>query len=187
MKTEMLLYRPAPTSNMINGEMEKSRGPLSKNYFYIKVEDLVQVYNGDASKELDPNKVETKILVYEDRVNGWFLDVIDEIKDDPDAGMLVIQSLVNLMDNHSKLTGSGGAGAAVKKLFNTDINTNAIKNGNPTGIRFDLHGPAVKKTETGIIINPSKFADAIRLEINRSIKSMRNGTHAAFARNFRMF
>jgi len=178
--------RPKPSLTMINGEMEKSRGPLSKNYFFIKVEDLVRVYNSDASRELDPNKAETKILVYEDRVNVWFLDVIDEMKDDPDAGLLVLQSLTNLLDNNAKLTGSGGASATIKKLFKTDTDWVAgVRSGKPSGIRFDLHSPAVKKTETGLVINPSKFADAVRLEITRCIKSLRS--NKTFARNFKLF
>ena len=170
---------------MINGEMEKSRGALSKNYFYVRVEDFVKIYNSDASRELDPNKAETKMLVYGDRMNAWFLDVIDEMKDDPDAGLLVLQSLVNLLDNNAKLTGGEGAAKTLNRMFKlAPATVAAIRSGSPSGIRFDLHSIAVKKTETGIVVNPSKFTDAVRSEIIRSIKPLRS--NRKFAKNFKL-
>ncbi len=61
-----------------------------------------KVYDELTSRDLDPNSVDDKIIIYERQVKGWFLDVADRLKNEEDSGFVVLNIGVSCLEGIQK-------------------------------------------------------------------------------------
>jgi hypothetical protein len=76
---------------------------LSKNY-YCKSPNKEKVYDKRKSdgSTLNINDIDTKILIYEDRVNGWFLDIANDLKKDGCAGFVILSIAISYIEGNQQ-------------------------------------------------------------------------------------
>lgn len=86
---------------------------ISKNYFHLEPHDgkiydqrivMVALQKGFPPylSGLNPNNINTKILVYEDRVKEWFLKVGKRLKQDNEAGFIILQIALSYIEGNQQ-------------------------------------------------------------------------------------
>ncbi len=166
-------------------------------------------YNSDTKKhilvdkrtkiEYDPYDINTKIMVYEDRVRRWFLDIADRLKTDDSAGFVILQIAISYIEGNQQLRdGSPSINGsrtsfinAMKRIFNldntSDVDMSEFHNQVRCGLFHDgitrekvfLSGEftnAISVNNNQIYINPHKFLDKIVEDLSNYITLLRNGT-----------
>ena len=76
---------------------------LSKNY-YCMSSDKEKVYDKRKPEgpTLDINDIGTKILIYEDRVNGWFLDIARQLNAIADTGFVILSIAISYIEGNQQ-------------------------------------------------------------------------------------
>jgi hypothetical protein len=141
--------------------------------------------------------LDTKILIYEDRVRGWFLRVADVLKADGDAGYVALQiavSQVEGMQQHfdgEDSTGASGPafkagctrifGLEAKDSAQLDVLWKAVRNGlfhdGFTKSKVFLSGdPGVALTfdKGNVVVNPWRFCDAVKRAVEAYVADLKN-------------
>ncbi len=65
---------------------------ISPNFF------IDSEIDGKIMKEYDKDDLNTKILVYQDRVKGWFLDIAQSLRDNQHAGFVVLMIAISQIE-----------------------------------------------------------------------------------------
>lgn len=193
---------------------------ISKNFFHwepiigpwVFDQRLVNKYLAEnkppKESALDYRDIETKILVYEDRVKGWFLDVANELKKNNEAGFIILQiSLSYIEGNQQYREGKSSRnvsekffirgmsrifkrrGKNYKKLlkdFYKQVRCGLFHDG-MTRRNVTISGEFKKDllfTKNEIKINPHKFLDTIYEDFENYIKQLKNKKNARLRKSF---
>ena len=143
----------------------------------------------------DPNLIETKLMIHKDRVNGWFLDVAERLKEDNEAGFVILMICLAHLEGmaqyrREQITNFGESSQILKeelkRIFTIpsfhsraiDILVEDARHGLfhdcMTRRRVFLSGQYLSPIiwdEVGevVLINPHSFLDAIRADFERFI------------------
>lgn len=81
-------------------KMEQVKQAISENYYVMSnnIYDKRQVSNSSLSL----NDYETKIKIYEDRVNGWFLKIAEKLKRDNEAGFVILSIAIAYIEGNQQ-------------------------------------------------------------------------------------
>ncbi|MCK5040569.1 MAG: hypothetical protein KAR87_06390 [Candidatus Aenigmarchaeota archaeon] len=149
---------------------------------------------------LDYNNIETKILIYEDRVKEWFLKIGVKLKQDNEAGFVILQIATSYIEGNQQYiegqTSNQKSKAffkkAMKRIFpeiikivNIDIFLGTFYEQVRCGL---FHDGMTKKSVTisgeypealcfldsNILINPHKFLDVIYENFENYISELKN-------------
>jgi hypothetical protein len=182
---------------MIDGELQANRGVLSRNYYYIRVEDFVKIYRRGESREMDPDAIETKIAVYEDRINNWLINVLVKLKDEPDSSFAAMQIAAAYIEGNQRLRDGGSKNnafvKAAKRILSVDSSYDKtirdfyrhITSGNFNNLVISNFKAAVAKGDYAgkINVNPKKFVECVEKDLRHYIndlKKNRNGLRKNF-------
>jgi len=106
-----------------------SKRAISKNYFHWDPSEDGKIYDqrvinklSDPKKEainfgLNPNEINTKILVYEDRVKEWFLEVGKRLKSDNEAGFIILQITLSYIEGNQQYREGESSERKSKEFF----------------------------------------------------------------------
>ncbi len=171
---------------------------ISKNYFHWEPSIDGRIYDqrfvdkhlkeNQAPEEssFDPGDIDTKILVYEDRVKTWFLDIADGLKKNNEAGFVILSIAIAYIEGNQqfregKTSNRRGRSPkffirGMRRIFNKEhVAENILKEfyhqvrcglfhngmtGNKVSISGQLPLP-VRNDGEKIDINPHKFLDNI--------------------------
>ncbi|MEM3405475.1 MAG: hypothetical protein QW273_03450 [Candidatus Pacearchaeota archaeon] len=67
-----------------------------ENFKIWSEKNFLEKYSKDHG--LNPKEINTKILIYEDRVKGWFLDIATELKSLRDSGFVILQIVLSYVE-----------------------------------------------------------------------------------------
>jgi len=148
---------------------------------------------------LNPNSVDTKILVYEDRVLEWFLNIGNRLKGDNEAGFVILMiSLAYIEGNQQYREGrsshrqsSAFFKKGIKRVFpylRRIANVDDLLDNFYADVRCGLFHDSItrkKVTISGqfndpitlgkvININPHRFLDAVKLDFRKYISILKN-------------
>ena len=195
---------------------------ISKNYFHMEPSDEQLIFdqrlidrflieNKDPRDSgLDYNNIETKILIYEDRVKGWFLEIGEKLKQDNEAGFVIIQIALSCMEgNQQYIEGEISRNRSklffIKSMKRIFPDSSQVKNIDEIlGIFYDQvrcglfhdgmtrsvvtinaeHKSAIDFTSSDIVVNPHKFLDSIRKAFEDYIMELKNPSNTALRQNF---
>ncbi len=181
---------------MIDGQMQITRSMLSKNYYYIRVEDLTKVYRKGSSSEMDPDDINTKIDVYEDRVGSWFLGVVNALREQNGADFAMMQIAMAYIDGNQQLREGkrtqDAFARAMRRMFGL-ISPDLLKSFQrqvSSGLFHELVVSSSKvPIERGdyvaqIRVNPKKFVAETERDIRKYISELRNKKNGQLRKNF---
>lgn len=169
---------------------------ISENYY---------IQNNDAFDKRAPNtplllnEEKTKIKIYEDMVNGWFLKVAERLKQDNEAGFVILSVAVAYIEGNQQFRESKLSKNNSKKFFIKGVRRIFDKENVPENILADyysqvrcglFHDGMTKKNViisadfadplrylNGVIrINPHKFLDKIKADFESYIAELETNT-----------
>lgn len=180
---------------------------LSPNYIQID-SNLVR---GPEGTEHSINDTIIKIKIFEDRVNGWFLDVAENLKTNRSAGFVILSVAVSYIEGvqqfidgkPSKNESQNRFAVRMETVFNkfgiTDLIAREFYKSARNGLFHDgmtrkmikissAFSSAIRYDGNDFEINPVLFLDEIRKDfeayINALIKAHNDGNNAGLIANF---
>lgn len=138
---------------------------ISKNYYVIN--NNVYDKRNENENSLDLNEVKTKIKIYEDRVNGWFLEIAEKLKTDNEAGFVILSIAIayiegnqqfregKLSENNSKKFFIKG----IRRIFDKEDVPEDILKGYYKQVRCGLFHDGMTKSN---VLVSGKFPDPLR-------------------------
>ncbi|MBI2448821.1 hypothetical protein HYV49_00820 [Candidatus Pacearchaeota archaeon] len=181
---------------------------ISKNFYKIIGDGLspILIYRKDSNKKYNLNDLSTKILVYEDRVKGWFLDIGKELKKNNEAGFVILMICASYIEGvvQFKLGKSSKGQSAkvfvdyVKSLFKVhetvaraiyeDMRCGLFHDGmsrRRIAISGELKYPVMIDINRKTIgINPHLFLQKLNKDFNDYIKNLKNKRNKKLRSNF---
>ncbi|MDP3916762.1 MAG: hypothetical protein Q8Q42_00555 [Nanoarchaeota archaeon] len=198
---------------------------VSKNFYQLLIKGKEVTINKrkwldlnkpDWFNEYDINKIETRILIYEDQVNGWFLDVAKKLMKDKNNDLVVLQIAISYIEGNQQYREGKPSRNSSKKCFirgfrrifkisNNIISEKRLEHFYDQ-VRCGLfHDGMIKKDvvvsrdfdaalylrETGtkertILINPCKFLGIISQDFYKYIKELKSGNKESIS-NFEKY
>lgn len=165
---------------------------ISKNYYVINN----KIYDKrNAQTSLNLNDIKTKIKIYEDRVNSWFLEIAEKLKSDSETSFVILSIAIayvegnqqfregKMSENNSKKFFIKG----LRRIFDKETVPDDILKGYYKQIRCGLFHDGMTGSNVivsrkfldplrytnGIIkINPHKFLDKIRQDFKNYIEEL---------------
>lgn len=151
-----------------------------------------------------------KIIVYEDRVNGWFLNHAKNLLKDKDADFIVLMICTSYLEGNQQFkegkSSNNDSGETVKRALKSifsfpkgyewaiDKFVSEVRHGlfhdgmtrNFISLNRSIHGPISMKDEFGgmIIINPILFFWAIEENFKDYINNLKNPNNKELRENF---
>ncbi len=191
----------------------KGVGSLSPNYYVspefsnkiITLKSEKMPYEID--KILDKN-IETKILIYEDRINGWFLDFAKKLTNEANSEFLVLMICVNYLEGNQQFREGKTSQnestkileKALKRIFPTieekilNDFINKVRHGlfhdgmTRKGIllRYGLSVPffTFNDGEEWVMLDPSLILKEIRIDFESYINILKNEDNKKERENF---
>lgn len=185
---------------------------ISKNY-YINHPNVTLVRKHGSNETLDLNDTKTKILIYEDRVKEWFLEIGERLKKNNEAGFVILSIAISYIEGNQQFREGKSSHKQSKKFFINGMRRIFDKADVPEvilksyyeQIRCGLfHNGMTKKNVTisgefqnpisytrsqdgqnGVIrINPHKFLDKIRKDFDSYISGLKSGQDTKLIENF---
>jgi len=185
---------------------------ISKNYFYWEppigsmvfdqrnVNTFLKKGKKPVESALDFNDIETKILIYEDRVKEWFLEIGKKLKQDNEAGFVILQIALSYIEGNQQFregkTSQGKSKLffrkAMKRIFNElfrNRNTDAILDKFYEQARCGLFHDGMTRrfvtisgefenaliiNDSNIMINPHKFLDKVYNDFEDYVTQLKN-------------
>ncbi len=177
---------------------------ISKNYYVIPPEVTIVRKHG-SDETLDINDIKTKIIVYEDRVKNWFLQIAENLKKDNEAGFVILSIAIAYIEGNQQFRDGKSSHNQSKKFFIRGMRRIFDKANVPEPILksyYDqircglFHDGMTKKnvvisgdfpspiSYTGnqngqnsvIRINPHKFSDKIKEDFEKYISELKSDT-----------
>lgn len=166
-----------------------------------QVKRFLAIRKDPAKSALDVNNVDTKILIYEDRVKEWFLKIGKKLKRDNEAGFAILQIAVAYIEGNQqyregKSSKDKKSGIffkrAMKRLFpeiSKIDNLNKYLDNFYDQVRCGLfhdgmtkstvtiskeYGEALEIADSNIKINPHKFLDKVNNDFTNYIIQLKN-------------
>jgi hypothetical protein len=157
--------------------------------------------------------LESKILIYEDRMNGWFLNYGISLKNDPSAGFILLMICVSYLEGNqqfregriSELHETGSMlSKALRRMLTIpkeheeaiSLFVNAVRHGFShdgiprkevlisNNLAYIMMADPDKKI---LLINPVLFLDLINLDLELYISSLKNPDNVELRTNFERF
>ncbi len=171
---------------------------ISKNFYKIIKEGTSSeiVYRKGSKNKYKFIDLEAKILIYEDRVKTWFLDIANELKSNNEAGFVILMICLSYVEGIVQFKSGKSSQRVSKKLFVNYIKklfnvhktvAEAIYEDARCGLFHDgmsrkriaisgeLRSPIMIDINGKTIgINPHLFLDKINQDFNKYIKSLKN-------------
>jgi len=195
---------------------------ISKNYFQWDPSTDGKIYDqrlvniclkeGNLPEEsaLDPNDIDTKILVYEDRVKEWFLGVGKRLNHDNEAGFVILQIALSYIEGNQQYRKGESSERKSKEFFKEGMKqifpeikkTKKIDNllsmfykqvrcglfhDGMTGRFVTISGEfpnALEISNTEIKINPHKLLDKIIKDFDDYILLLKDKKNSDWRRSF---
>lgn len=185
---------------------------LSKNY-YVTPPDVTVVRSHVSNDTLDLSDIKTKILIYEDRVKTWFLEIAESLKKDNEAGFVILSIAIAYIEGNQQFRDGKSSHNQSKKFFIKGMRRIFDKANVPESILksyYDqircglFHDGMTKKNvvisgefpnpinyignqngQGGLIkINPHKFLDKIKEDFEEYVSQLKDGSVPEIVRNF---
>ena len=191
---------------------------ISKN-FYIKQNPFAGIKNSISEdkvfrkeeQEYSIKDLDTKILIFEDRVKEWFLEIGEELKKNNEAGYIILMICMQYIENIIQLKkgedSSGKAGQffkeGLKDLFPNlrqdlvDLTWSSIRCGlfhnGMTGDGIFLNADEGNQLEIAlfkinnedkVLINPHKFLDKVKFHFQEYINKLKDNKNTELRDNF---
>lgn len=194
---------------------------ISKNYFHWDPSEDGMIYDQRVISKLsnpqteaqntglNPNDINTKILVYEDRVKTWFLDIAKKLKKNNEAGFVILSIAIAYIEGNQqfregKTSNKRGRSPkffirGMRRIFNKEhVAENILKEfyhqvrcglfhngmtGNKVSISGQLPFPIINDGYA-IDINPHKFLDEIISDFKDYITQLKNPSNLKDRKNF---
>jgi hypothetical protein len=156
----------------------------------------------------DYRNIETKILVYEDRVKAWFLDIANELKKNNEAGFIILQIAVGYIEGNQQFREGKESKSASEKFFIKGMSRIFKRRGKNyksflkdfyKSVRCGLFHDGMTRgnvtisgqfkkdlrfSKREIKINPHKFLDTIYKDFENYIKQLKNKNNRKLRKNF---
>ncbi len=162
------------------------------------------------SKKLDPNDVETQIDIYENSTRYWFFNVAERLKQDNEAGFVVLQLAISYIESIEQYKTGKSSNNDSKSFFSNSLKkifpeikfTKEILDHIYDEVRSGLVHNAITKKDVvistkfqdtikienkNILINPHKFLDRIIYDFEEYIKKLRNENEVNLRERFKTF
>jgi hypothetical protein len=177
---------------------------------HFKIDEQTgEVIDDRSGARYAPADTDTKILIYEDRVNGWFMRIADELQArDGDAGYVALQIAASQIEgiqqhfdgadskNASKKTFKAGClrifgldaqqhDAAMEKLY--DAIRNGLFHDGFTKSKVWLSGEfpnALGFQGDEILVNPWRFKEVVGASFGDYVAKLKDPGNAALRNNF---
>ncbi len=189
-------------------------GSLSPNYYTNPLKFPNKIFRindeNEIEETLNSNDIETKILVYEDRVKGWFLDFGRKLTKETNSEFIVLMICMNYLEGNQqfregKSSSNRGSGKmlkrALKRIFpessgdDIDYLIDKVRHGlfhegmtkSGAVLRYGLSVPFFSFTinsEKWIEIEPSLFLKNIEMDFKSYIYTLKNKDNKKERRNF---
>lgn len=207
---------------MTEGDDDMIKRGVSKNYFHWESYTDGKIYDQrlvDKSLEekkepkesaFDPNNIDTKILVYEDRVKGWFLEIAGKLKTDNEAGFVILQIALSYLEGNQQYRKGENSRNNSEVFFKESLkrifpelcirqNIDRLLHNFYVGVRCGLFHDGMTRrfvTISGefsdalsihaneIKINPHKFLDKITEDFDEYITELKDTSNTVLRRNF---
>ena len=96
-----------------------------KHYAFVSKNFKWQECNGETilidvrerNRVCNPGDAKTKIAIYEDRVNGWFLDVGDSLQSNSNAEFVILQIAISYIEGNQQLRDGNSSEGRSKGCF----------------------------------------------------------------------
>ncbi|MEK6959821.1 MAG: hypothetical protein AABX47_01490 [Nanoarchaeota archaeon] len=75
---------------------------LSKNFYVLTNDQTHQVFDKRDKKSHPLTELETKIIIYEDRVKHWFLQIAENLKNDNEAGFVILSIAIAYIEGNQQ-------------------------------------------------------------------------------------
>jgi hypothetical protein len=193
---------------------------LSKNYFMFPELTVNWVYDkrnyeGVTDEEiakkqgLDPNDLDVKILIYEDQVKAWFLEIAKRLKQDNEAGFTILQIAVSYIEGNQqyregKLSYGNSQSFFIKgmrRIFDKENVPKTVLSFFYDQVRCGLFHDGITKKNVliscelpdpvrningKIMINPHKFLDKIKEDFDNYVNQLKNKENIESRTNFEL-
>jgi hypothetical protein len=193
---------------------------ISKNYYYLDDVDnnfilddrIVSKIIEEKDKSilesgLEYNDIETKILIFEDRINGWFLDVANKLKENNEAGFVIVMISLGYVEGIQQYVEGAGSDTGskdcfvrgIKRIFTLDDRYDTLIENLYKGARCGLfhnfmtsssisisgdYPDVILFNNNVISINPHKFIDCIRKDFEKYVEDLKNKENIVVRSNF---
>ena len=197
---------------------------ISKNYFHWEPSIDGKIYDQRIINKLqnpreeafkfglDPNNINTKILVYEDRVKEWFFEVGKRLKRDNEAGFVILQIALSYIEGNQQYRRGESSDRNSREFFKEGIkqifpelnqitNVDSMLNSFYKQVRCGLFHDgitgrfvtisgnfpeALEISDTEIKINPHKFLDKIIEDFDNYVSLLKDGGNSTLRNNFEL-
>lgn len=187
---------------------QKHRTAISKNYYW----DIIKgkpILRKKVIKEVDydPEDINVKIEIYEDRVKEWFLEIAERLKKDNEAGFVILQIGVSYIEGNQQLREGKTSKRQSEKFFikgmrrifdKEDVPEEVISHfykqvrcglfhNGMTGEKVFISGQlpkAISVQNNVIYINPHKFLDKIKEDLERYVRELEAPHNKQLRKNF---
>ena len=193
---------------------------ISKNFFHFVPSPRLLVFDKrlvnkylkmdkrPQNSAFDYRNIETKILIYEDRVKGWFLDIANELKKNNEAGFIILQIAVSYIEGIQQFREGKESKTTSEKFFTKGMSRIFKRRGKKykrflkdfyKSVRCGLFHDGMTRrnvsisgqfnkdlrfTKREIRINPHKFLDSIYKDFENYIKQLKNKRNKKLRKNF---
>lgn len=205
----------------------KKRG-VSKNFFHWDPSDDGMIYDqrivwiylekgiSPIESGLDPNDINTKILVYEDRVKEWFLEIGKRLKSDNEAGFIILQIALSYIEGNQQYRMGESSNRRSREFFKESLkrifpyiqrihNIENVLDDFYKQVRCGLFHTGITGSKVTIsceypnalkiifpdfaeiYVNPHKFLDSIINDFENYIKQLKNINNRTLRENFERF
>lgn len=174
----------------------------SKNYL-IDTKNK-KIIDKRTKKEL-PYDLETKILVYEDRQKTWFFDIAEKLKDNNEAGFVILMIATTYLESNQQYRegapSNGRSNEMIKKalarmfpsmqeseqeIFIKGVRCGLFHDGiTKKGILIHASQNEIYRFENNdLIVNPHKLLDEVEKDLDNYINVLKNTGNATERTNF---
>jgi hypothetical protein len=178
-------------------------------HFRISADDLTVVRDAQTGKSYPAGDLDTKILIYEDRVMGWFLRVADELRSkDRNSGYVVLQiacsQVEGLEQYHNGATSRGRSRptfvAGMRRIFELDTSLDGVLGRFYDAVRNGLFHDGFTKSSVAISwgwdqavsvdhagtiqVNPSSFLDHVVAAVSKFAAALKDPVNVDLRANF---
>lgn len=177
-----------------NCKLEEIKQAISENY-YVQNNQIFDKRQKNVVLSL--NDVQTKVKIYEDRVDGWFLKIAEKLKQNNEAGFVILSVAIAYIEGNQQFREGKLSKNNSKKFFIRGIRRIFDKENVPDNISTDyysqvrcglFHDGMTKSNvmisgeftnplsyNEGIIkINPNKFLNKVKEDFQKYLVELEN-------------
>lgn len=193
--------------NLYISQKQKHEAYISKDYRWERKNDEIILINTRTNRECDPDDINVKISIYENRVIGWFLDQADLLKQYGHTGFVILQIGVSYIEGNqqfregktSKKQSKGFFIKGMRRIFNKEHVSKQVLSDFYEQVRCGLFHDGMTKEKVliscdfvepisihhdVIYIHPHWFLDKVKEDFHKYILDLKNSKNKAMRANF---